>query len=339
MTLLEIKSLVVAYFPGKTSADFTINGQDLILQALNQGRRTAELNNDFEFQRRFVTLSVDPVTGASLGAAVDKYTGGSVTIKTIVDSVLFDDNGNSVPVEWTTVSESLTRQRIGNQAPYYRYPTDAQAPSEPRGIFRYTLRNGSVYPFPLGTDVNAPTKTLGMEVYAFSSDWVSDTITVAGTLSPDVTGAYSLIGVYNGRGLYFRLFGVESCAFIWWSTTDATWVITFGGNFGTDLGATEGWQLAPDTTSQSPVGSYTPVGYTGTATVTATGASYSDEWTLYGNQYLQWYAINQLNYRFKEWVPRTEGNLPPPSALMQEGLQAFIDWDANMYEQHRTHGR
>ncbi len=65
----------------------------------------------------------------------------------------------------------------------------------------------------------------------------------------------------------------------------------------------------------------------------------SDFWTTRGEQYLTWAAIVQLNYRFKQFVARTEGNLPPPAELAQQGLQAIIDFDVYRYEQKRRHGR
>lgn len=62
-------------------------------------------------------------------------------------------------------------------------------------------------------------------------------------------------------------------------------------------------------------------------------------WTQYGHQYLLWESVVQLNHRFKEFTPRTEGNLTPPQTLADKGLEAFRQWDVYRFEQSRRHGR
>lgn len=66
--------------------------------------------------------------------------------------------------------------------------------------------------------------------------------------------------------------------------------------------------------------------------------STSDDWTVYGEQYLLWGTVVQLNYRFKEFVPRQEGNLAAPVDLMNAGLEALKQWDLFTFEQYRRHG-
>jgi hypothetical protein len=65
----------------------------------------------------------------------------------------------------------------------------------------------------------------------------------------------------------------------------------------------------------------------------------TDTWTKYGAQFLQWATIVQINYLFKSFVFRQEGNLNPPDKLADSGLASFIEWDAYRLEENRRHGR
>jgi hypothetical protein len=165
MTLDEIRSAAAAYLH-RTVPDFTINGVDLSLFALNQVRQTAELQNDFGFTRKLVQLSVDGVTGGSLSGAVIYGTSTIVEVKSIVDVGQFDGDGNLRPVDWTTVAAGLGTQRDESQY-LFRYPTDAQA-LHGNGMPRIVFSGDSVYLFP-----KAPTQTfvIGVEAYTFTPDW------------------------------------------------------------------------------------------------------------------------------------------------------------------------
>jgi hypothetical protein len=70
-----------------------------------------------------------------------------------------------------------------------------------------------------------------------------------------------------------------------------------------------------------------------------TSTTSTDIWTTKGAKYLLWQTIVNLNYMYKFYVPRQEGNLASPEKLAAAGLDAFRDWDASFYEQGRTHGR
>lgn len=334
-TLLDIKT-AAAHYLDRGVADLTVNTQDLGLIALNQARNYAELQNDFEFSRKLVELEVNGVTGGALssatlystgttsatvtgtlspnlvgtyvqvgtyngfpfyllagttayalwnngsawylaaaagvngttapvgdrftlastslspagtytaagsatGAPVVAVTAPTVDIKTVIEVGLFDDFGNFRPIEWTTVSESLERQRKDNPYSTPRYPTDAWAQIGPAGESRFAFSGDTLYRFPFDEDNNF---TVGMEVYSFTADWV------AGDLS----------------------------------TT-----------------------IAP--------------------------------WTTKGQEYLLWATIFRLNHLFKAFVPRQEGNLPPPTGVMEAALEAFKSWDTFKFEQFRRHSR
>jgi hypothetical protein len=68
------------------------------------------------------------------------------------------------------------------------------------------------------------------------------------------------------------------------------------------------------------------------------GTPITDTWTTQGADILLWGTVVQLNYHFKEFVPRQEGNLSAPEKLRDEAIAAFLNWDIFSYEQFRRHG-
>lgn len=64
-----------------------------------------------------------------------------------------------------------------------------------------------------------------------------------------------------------------------------------------------------------------------------------EPWSTVGQQFLLWGTIIHLNHLKKEFTPRTEGNLGPPTQLRDEGLETLKQWDAFRYEQFRRHQR
>jgi hypothetical protein len=168
VTLYEIKVAAATYFE-KSIDDLTQHDVDLGLIALNHVRQVAELNNDFNFTRKLLQVNVDGVTGGSLDTAVEYGTTDTVVaVKTVVDVGTFDTDGNFRPAEWTTVGDSLNRERQDN--PYYvqRYPTDAQAVCGPGGQRRFTFSGNKIYFFPKTPNLSI---TLGIEAYTFTPDW------------------------------------------------------------------------------------------------------------------------------------------------------------------------
>jgi hypothetical protein len=243
VNLLEIKTQVANYF-GAALADLTVLSQDMFLVEANQTRLEAEMNNDFEFSRKLLSLSVNGVTGGSLDLAVEYGTASPVIkVNSIVEVGLFDTNGNLRTVEYTTVAEGLERQRSDNAFQAPRYPTDGWFQSDPAGQGRFQFSGTKVYRFPLDSGNNF---TLGLEAYTFHNDWVTG----------DLAG--------------------------------------------------------------------TPV---------------TDVWTTRGAQYIMWGTIVRLNHLFKEFVPRTEGNLITHRDMAAQGLASLVQWDASMYERNRRHGR
>lgn len=327
MTILELKTAAASYV-GRTVADLTVNGQDLALLALNQVRLNAELLHDFNFQRKLLTLNVNSVTGGSLDDAVLYGTSTTASVKTVIDLGQFDDFGNLRPVDWTTTEDGLERQREDNPFSGVRYPSDGDAVSSPWGGRRFALTGNNVYSFPKSE--TSETLPIGIEAYVFSSDWTtaSNTVTVSGG-DAGTNGIFRRYGIYNSKTLFIN----GNLYVLWFNTTQ--WVISYFDG----LGGSPTTFYSLTSTSESPAGTYTAHGtWSGSPVATSAEAdTTSDIWTTHGQQYLLWGTVVHLNQLFKEFVQRQEGNLPPPQALADQGLQNLITWDIYRYEQFRRH--
>lgn len=333
-SLLGIKTAIATYF-GKVVGDLTINGQDLSLVALNQVRLQAEMVHDFEFTRKLVTVEVDGAIGGSLDEAVVYGTAIPVEVKSVIDVGIFDVDGNMRAVDWNTVAEGLNTQRLDNpHGVIPRYPTDAQSLSGPLGVSRFQFSGQSIYKFP---KVVGETYTVGMEVYTFTTDWTG-VLTITGDPVPYANGTYYEQGAFNGKPFYVRNDGEY---LVFWSSELVTWVLAPPGDddglpyWYSEDAELEGEYLNQGSASGAPTIDLHSVG----DTTIYDPLGISDIWTTKGAQYLQWAAIVHLNYYYKEFVFRQEGNLPPPQTLADAGLEALKQWDIFKYESFRRSSR
>lgn len=344
MTLLELKQAATGIL-GVSVSNLTVNGLDLGLLGANAVRLQAEQFNDFEFQRKTLSLNLDVVSGSSLDGAVIYPGGGVATIKTLIDITQQDTNGNEVPMEWTTRAESLERIRSTKTNRRLRYPTDADLDvRSPSGMGRPRLELSGNNMFPMPRATQAGTISLLLEAYCYSSNWTSTSNTVAMTGSASVTAnntTYYRYGSYNGSPLFISLLDGGTPAalyFLWYNGTQ--WI---NNQLPGTLDAN--YHSLTTTASQNPAGSYTNHGtYQGVSSVTSADAdSTTDVWLTLGFNYMLWALVvwlnNSDNTMGKKFVARTEGNLPPPQAQADAALQALITNDLNRFEQFRRHGR
>lgn len=351
-TILELKSTIAGIL-GVTVNDFTVNGIDFGLTALNAVRLHAEQGNDFEFQRKTLSLSVNTLTGGSLENAVIQGTSTPATIKTLIDVGQADTNGNFVPLEWTTRAESHERTRGENRygSRSLRYPSDADTQVFVGGRRRVMLDNDRVSLFPMGTI--SENVTVLLDCYVYSSDWTSTSNTLTVTGATGVTGVNTTYYKYGNTvgGAFYLNTNPSTMTFstgpavyyaIFYNWITNRWFIVDVNNA---LLTSPANRHELVTTSQSPAGTYTGAGtFTGTAVVALTTTdSTSDIWTTKGANYLIWASVVWLNQNAsvfgKQFVTRQEGNLGPPTALRDEALATLIACDTNKFELFRRHGR
>ena len=201
----------VAGFLHRQPSDLIVNGINFGLVALNSARNIAELNYDFNFTRQLLQLNVDGVVGGRIDDAVEYYTQLPTNnkAKKVIDVGQFDTDGNLLGVEWTTVAESLNRNRRENRY-FFRYPTDAQASVPPLGLPRFIFSNRSVYAFPKTTTFAPGTVfTIGFEAYCLTADWTASDLVTApepwGTKGHEYLLWYSVVYINNlFRDFVFR---------------------------------------------------------------------------------------------------------------------------------------
>ena len=92
MDIGTIKSVAAGYLQ-KAPADFVVNGVDLLLVALNNARKKAELLHDFNANRVNAQIQVDPINGVDISTAVLKGTSTPVALKEFITFYLADPNG------------------------------------------------------------------------------------------------------------------------------------------------------------------------------------------------------------------------------------------------------
>src|SRR5580765_2931389 len=338
MTLLELRSTMAVYLQ-KTVPDLTVNGVDLTILALNNVRRKAEMLHDFEFSRRHVTVTVDGLDGGTLDDVIQE---GSPTceVKTVIECGVYDDGWNIHPLEWTTVAESLERQRQVKPGYPPRYPTDGSATvvDGGMGLQRIAFCGNDVWCIPR---MQPGLFDVEIEAYTFQQDWsaTSDSVVVSGVLGgAAMNGSYWPYGIFNQRALYLNFLSGAPVAMdaIWY--VPGEWKITPIADVGKATGALANYQVMVATTMM-PSGTYVGHGtFSGQGIVTAApGSDTSDVWLSKGSQYLLWAGIVEVNHLCKEFVFRQEGNLPPPQDMADSALETFRQWDSFRYEQDRRH--
>lgn len=72
------------------------------------------------------------------------------------------------------------------------------------------------------------------------------------------------------------------------------------------------------------------------AQVTNPDATSQDFLLEFGFEYLQWTIIIELNYIFKSFVPRQEGNLSSPENMQTQAWKDLLVWDAYLVEPQIT---
>lgn len=131
--------------------------------------------NYTEFGGYYSLSSTSPVgsytgtlaTGTPVVTVVNDF-----TVKSIIDIGSYDDFGNMRPLEWTTVAESLERQRGDNPYLRPRYPTDGEWRSGPLGLTRLEVSGNNVFLFRKSEQASVEIE-IGLEVYTFQNDWTS----------------------------------------------------------------------------------------------------------------------------------------------------------------------
>lgn len=171
MTVGTIKALAASYLQ-KAPADFVVNGVDLLLAALNNARKAAELLHDFNANRVSAQIQVDPTNGANLSTAVLKGTGTAVSLKEFITFYLADTNGE-IPLYHHSKKNIAVWMKERNWNARGRYlSTEVRYPDDQ---YLRTLRIGPTEVYIDGTQVYIqPTQESTTTLYIDGVKWMSD---------------------------------------------------------------------------------------------------------------------------------------------------------------------
>lgn len=348
MNPYNLKNIVAAYL-NKAAADLTINGVDLFLDAANNASMWAQQNHNFEFTRVRASIFVDGVLGTPLAQAI------------------IDDD----TLEQVTVTGTLSPNVVGNWVEngmwgnytLYVFP-NANAPTTylyystnySKWVVSTTLTNAALTNYwsqnsastsALGVYTAHGTNTGALTVaHAEFSSW-NGIKEIKGILRQNANGTYVPIDFARADIPIERDRTVRELSDNFWPwnrcPSDAD-ILNIRGD-ATVIQRRQSLFIYP-----TPVGvvpSTTPIpfileAYAWLAPYTSlglTGAADPDFLWTYGAEWLKWKIVHELNYIFKFFVPRTEGNLPSPTDMAQSAWQNLVDWDAYMVDSNTTRSR
>jgi hypothetical protein len=185
MTVGELKA-VVAYYHQKDVSDFVRGTTDLLMMALNNARRRAELVNDFNQQRVEATVMVSPTTGGSLSTAVLRGTETAVRLKEYITFYRTNSEGDVPLYHHGKKSVAVwAKERIWNDRPRWnemdvRYPGDddyRRLRTEPEELY---IHGDKIYINPARSDTTEVTIDGVAWMNEYTTDADTDWMTQAG---------------------------------------------------------------------------------------------------------------------------------------------------------------
>lgn len=128
MTVAQIKLRIANLFH-KTVGDFSVNGEDMLLTAMNAAKLLAEQTHDFEKSKRLVQLVLSSPQGAALSTATLYGTNTAVAVKSILNAGIVGTDGSIAPIDFRKRDSVLAEMRKVNRLNpldnILRYPDEA----------------------------------------------------------------------------------------------------------------------------------------------------------------------------------------------------------------------
>lgn len=327
-TLSQLKTAIATFLQKETS-DFVVGGTDLLLLGINQSKRWAQLNYDFEMCRTQGFLTVDLEDGADFADIVGDAD-DVLDVKKIEAAYVAYADGYR-PIEFmgrASQVDNLRRQFVG--LPYL--PTDQTPLVGGTTVPKLVQRGEKVFLYPDSTTLFSPSTetTVAVDVIKFLPDYSTTgdpTAVTAGSDTHPATLTFVYVGTFNGYSFYLDSTTGPNITFALYhdSNTDK-WEIRFSEGIEQTFDS-----YALNSTSQSPAGVYTANGsLLGTITVTGGGGTDSDFFLTNGFEFLMWKTIIDYNYLWQEFVARQEGSLAPPQGALDAAWRALRSWDAGL---------
>jgi hypothetical protein len=336
MTLANLKKICAAYHKVATSA-LTVDSVDLFLVAANNVRSNAELLHNFELSRVQATLSIDGTTGGALSDAVfalkQQVVVSGTTVPDITGTYRYGGMYGNFPMYVHSSNISLgimIVQSTGTQWFIVRAADEdlqwsGPVSSSPNGTYTTT-----------GTGTGSPVVTLSG---AFAS--IKEVIAVQRTNTDGILVPldFTRADIPIERDRYELEMSEDYEAYRRYPSDAA--LLQRDSN-GTIIQRGRKLFVYPvDAISSTPL-SVTLEAYGRLADYTVANLSDTeptDFFVEFGATYMQWAIITELNYLFKTFSPRTEGNLSPPEQAREQAWRNLLLWDTYLVDANATRSR
>lgn len=360
MNLSTLRAAVVAYHRKTSPSDLVIGGTDMFLMAANNARRSAELQHNFELARVSGTITIDGVNGADISTIqYEGDVGVNITGTLSPDatgSYRYQGSFNGAPFYLKLTSDPTTSfalwydSGVGkwylNRFTYFAVvPGDGSSYASDLGVWSLT-RDGSS---PAGTYTSETVGYTGSPVVSVGATSFSSfkEFTSIARIRPDgirVPMDFSNPDVPIERDrTRWELNRFWSSDLRWPSDADIlqhNWAITIYQR-GTML-----FRYPRDTISKLPLECHIE-GYGWLQPYTTSQLTNSPDPTApaedfilgYGEEYMLWKVICDLNPLFGTFVPREEGNVASPEKQLDAAWQRLLLWDSYVVDSHTTRSR
>lgn len=340
MLLSDIKSTAAAYHD-KTSADFTVSGLDLFLVAANNARKAAERLHNFNNARIRGTISVPGSTGVSLATASiegQEITLTGVTTPATAGTYTLLGNVNGLPA-WRG-SGGVSAFFIYYNSTLANYTIGTAISSAAPSI--YWVKASDNFN-PLGTynpGAGAASSTVATATNLRISKWKE--ITAASRTSADGS-AHPIDFTRSDIALERDRYELELSDDFWPTNrypSDADFLSNSAASTLVQLGNSLYIHPRDTTVTSSLEIDLEGFGWMNDYTATdLTATSPVDFFCEFGGDWLLWCVIIEANYRWKTFVPRTEGNLAPPEQARAEAWRDLLLWDSYLVDSNVTRSR
>lgn len=348
MNLYNSKNIVAAILD-QDVADLTKNGVDLFLNAANNARMWGEQNHNFEFTRVRAQIDIDGVLGTPLAQAViDDDTLEQVAVTgTLSPNVVGDwvENGT-----WGNLTLYVF-PNVLSPTFYLFFSVNYSAWVAANTLTNAALTNYWVQATPSNSALGAYTahgaNTGALTVaHAEYSAW-NGIKEIKGILRSNANGTYVPVDFARADIPIERDRATRELTDNFWPwnrfPSDAD-ILNIRGD-ATVIQRRQSLFIYPTPVgvvpSQQPI-PFILEAFAWLAPYTTLGLTGSPDpdflWT-YGAEYMQWKIVHELNFIFKTFVPRTEGNLASPKDMANEAWQNLIDWDSYMVDSNTTRSR
>lgn len=345
MNPFTLKALVAAYHK-KTASDLTVNGVDLFLVGANNAQTQAQRRHNFEFSRVTATLDIDGVLGGALSAAVISGQVGQtlgVTGTLSPNAVgTYTPHGNFGGLPFWVVEGATT---------YFLYYNATAA----KYVLAASLTTGALTNYWVSASAVSPIGTLA----AVGAN--TGTATIAYATLANWAGIREVVAVQRSTSDGYRVpldfsradIPIERDR----TAAELTDFYDFRDRYPSDSDRlNQRWNtgliqrgglilIYPQPLSVQSVDNpmHVILEAYGTLPALASVGVVGDPdpnflWSN-GSDWLQWFIIHELNFLFKTFVQRNEGNLASPTDMRDQSWEDLLAWDTYMIDSNSTRSR